>query len=1330
MKKILKILINLFTLKSATLQGSIACFDSTANESKQTLDKFDYVISDEDATKLNYDMLITKIKHKLVEVSKPQDNNLEIAKIDDLITNGKLAITILKEDDSVLNKDEFNHYYGTFKIKVETLKDNDYFTSKSEKIVANLKKIYSLDLSKITFDVSKLNTLNTNQEIITNLKETIDDYFKTEEINNNNFNYAISFVDSEDNPVVTATNKTLNFQIIANDKKLQFVNNVSKIPVSVSKYDLADLNLEPLVLDYISINTQDNFEELIIDYLNTKLQQRFSIANNYFSKSTAELSNTEDFSLGTKTITFRALADNLYFQNQGELQVEINRHSLALNNSDLVNDIDDITSFNSKANLVKQVKDKIVSWYRTSTDVFESDSISEDDISLEFNFENNKLNVDYQIDANNYFEATSGSFVLNNAKISTESLNFEQEFWTVDKILTTYDGINVQWLKQEAKNHFVNGIITTLGFKQQVSNDLKEAIKNSLNNIQVLNPDQTELIEPNQELDVRQYKVAFRLQNNNYLVDNNHNLFFNIDWDSNLKTDLHNLQFAQNQLSVLKLSEIIANFANSLPTKKVSQLIKDEKLIINFFDENDNVVVISPDSADRGNLTMNIQIKPNRYFQATPQQTPIVKSDLQVYTKRLDLGNMHFRSENLNPFFTDEEIISELKSQLISYSEDIDLFSNTNINKDNTEFNIEITGTDINQDPTIKKVNFEITTTNANLALENNTARWIKINKINLANLRIPKLNLNFANNRDLATIQRNVANHVLQHIQQDYSNFNLEHLNSLSRNLHLPEDIIPISVDATFRAGNDNSYFYNDLDNDLNNYLEFKIRIHKLEATDLNWDQLNLDTITSFNSVADLKTEIQRIISEFYLTKTESYQPNLINQEQVKITGFNIINNKLYVDYKILSNTFVDKIQRSLVLNNAQVNLRTFPFAETMDVKWASNEPLSVQSYSIILNAIKEQMATSIINADNFNFDFNPTQKTEFKNMLINSFSDSVVHFQANSDISGLEDLNYHLSQIPNPASQEPTINVNIIHDDNLKADLSSFNLNLNTSKSLDYQLVWSEIRKSLIAHSLENNKINDQELENLIPKLLRIQILVNGNVISNIEEFNNYYGEFQIKIQTLRDNRYFKSEKIITLDKPLLFDVDNTINWESLNISALDSSEDVRLKIKEGLRQYLITNYPDYNFDFDVVISQEPTINPRDKVFNFQLTTSDPKLRFISNDLSITVAKINLEDIVIDAQSETVNKKPEDGDIQEMRNKIKPLLLGKIQEIYPDVNSEHLQNLDITLSLRSKVENRAEYRATNKYIVTINFPEQNLYFYCPDKEFNYDLSYKEHWW
>ena len=258
MKKLLKILINLFTLKSATLQGSIACFDSTANESKRDLnDNFNYVISEKDFTKLNYDMLMTKIKEKLVKLGKPLHNRLKVAKIDSLIKEGKLAITFLDNNNAQLNKKHFNHYYGAFKIKVKTLKDNDYFTS--EKTVDNLKKKYSLDLNDITFDVSNIDVSNSEQDIINHLKKTIANYLQDQKIASNNLAYDITIESIRES---STKKKAFKFNFVPKKNSFLTFDPVNTKTIKIKKNNL-NLPNEDLLDTIVSFNSKANLKDQI-----------------------------------------------------------------------------------------------------------------------------------------------------------------------------------------------------------------------------------------------------------------------------------------------------------------------------------------------------------------------------------------------------------------------------------------------------------------------------------------------------------------------------------------------------------------------------------------------------------------------------------------------------------------------------------------------------------------------------------------------------------------------------------------------------------------------------------------------------------------------------------------------------------------------------------------------------------------------------------------------------------------------------------------------------------------------------------------------------------
>ena len=258
MKKLLKILINLFTLKSATLQGSIACFDSTANESKLTLDNFNYVIDEKDAAKLNYDMLMTKIKEKLVKLGKPVNNNLEVAKIESLLAEGKLAISFLKDDNSVFQKDEFNHYYGNFKIQIKTLEDNDYFTSQST--VDNLKKIYSLNLNDdVTFDVSNIDVSNTDLEIINHLRQTIANYLQDQKIANNNLAYDITIESTTES---STKNKIFTFNFVPKENSFLTFDPVNTKTIEIKK-NILNLPNENLLDEINGFDSKAYLEEQV-----------------------------------------------------------------------------------------------------------------------------------------------------------------------------------------------------------------------------------------------------------------------------------------------------------------------------------------------------------------------------------------------------------------------------------------------------------------------------------------------------------------------------------------------------------------------------------------------------------------------------------------------------------------------------------------------------------------------------------------------------------------------------------------------------------------------------------------------------------------------------------------------------------------------------------------------------------------------------------------------------------------------------------------------------------------------------------------------------------
>ena len=747
---------------------------------KANLNNFNYSINDDDAINLNYASLITNIKQELVTLS-PSSNPLTMAKLNTLINDEhKLAITFLKDDNSILNENDFNHYYGVFKIKVEALGNNAYFKSSQTISKSKNKRIYVLDLNALNLNQSNLNALNTNEEIIMELRTKINNYLQSQQIDDSYFDYALTFENADVN-ADDVTSKNLHFLIRSNNFKLQFLNNATNINVTVAKYNLADLNLNRLEIDFNAINNQDDFKNLIINHLKAKLDESYSsILLDYFNSIT--ISNIENFTPKTKTITTRALADDLYFQNHYDLEVEIVKGVGLVNTNQ--NFLDEIVSYHSKDDLENQIKAKIRNWYvEKISQAGDDDSsfISVNDIDLRFNFENYQLNVDYTVAANSYFQETSGNFVLNHAKINTESFNFDTNFWTTTKILTADDAGNVQWLKQEAKNYFVKAVINRLGFREEVSDELMVAIQSSLNNFLVFDDQDVELSNLNQDLGVLQYKVSFSLQNNNYLVDvdNNLNLFFNLDWDDNLKADLNNLQFAENKMWVFDLFETIAGVESTTPTQKtaheVVKLLKDKKLIIKFRDENNVPITLGADNADiaslSGTIDIEIEINKNRYFKTTPPQTPIVKENLETYVQRLDINNIDFTSKNINALASDEEIISQLKLKLTSYLEDIDLFSvlsRSNINP--LKFDIRITSRTFYDDLGHKVLTFKITTTNRNLHLVN-ALQSITIKKINLADFNIPKLNLEFVDNRDFQTVKNNIFNHILTHTQEDYPN-------------------------------------------------------------------------------------------------------------------------------------------------------------------------------------------------------------------------------------------------------------------------------------------------------------------------------------------------------------------------------------------------------------------------------------------------------------------------------------------------------------------------------------------------------------------------------
>jgi len=1267
---------------------------------------------------LNNQIKSLDIREKLIAFSL-DENKISTPQLNKLLRNHKILANFYDENNNLMVFRPSEKYYGTLKLVLST-KENRFFKGKKTLI---LKSLYNFDFNNVNFDFSNLNTLNYKGLIINEIKSQLNQYLQNHNINYH-FNYRIEI----ENDKLTSKAKNIIIRFISNDEILRFQNNFKNI--QINKFDLSSLNLNQMQLNLNSINNRSDLINALKNHLLSKLRLINSdIELSYLDN--LEFNNINNLVSGSKNIIIHARKIDPYFKNEARINLVLNRVNLNTNTLNL----NDINSFNSKANLEEKIKTKIFNWYLQQNNFSASNIISKNDITLNFSFQENKLLVNFEIIANKYFNEVSGNLALNNAKIDISNLNLSQN---INLFLNVYK--NAGMLIQEAKNHLVTKILNRLDFNSQIKNALRTQLKNSLNQHQLLkfnstNTLITRIASDLTPLDISNYLFKFNLIQNNYIsVENNLiTLNFHLCYDDTKKANLNQFNLNIANIENKNYETIVSNIkselksytlnSNRISNSQLNDLILENKLIINFLNSQNRVLNQNQFNQYHGSFKIAILTNENKYFFNS-------KTFANYYKNiNIDVANFSLFLQNQNVFQSKENIITNIKNQFNAYINN--LYPNYDFDYDVNFINNEtiINAQNIN-------LSFQITSNDDKVVFLNNLVS-VTLQKYDLRELNIEKLVLDISSLNYTETLHEKIKTTVFNKLKSIFPNFEKNYLDNIVWNYLFDNfsSIIPIKYDFSFGARSDNAFFKNST--------SFKIQINKLSKNDLNWIDLNLDEVSSFDSVSNLKTQVKTIIKNFYSAKTIKYKQNLIHKKNIKILSFGISNNKISVSFKINANKYVNEINDTLILRNAKLNLRNLNF----------NEPLNLtlneySNYNLINEFAKKELISRILNSsDNFNFNFDQETKNQFKLMLKSSLINN------DYDLIQINDVNFNVrgsrATINTPTVLTSILNLsgnqyltndlstnnrkiinfqfNLNWNENLKANLNDFDFNLFDTLNLNYESVISELKNSLINFSLSENKIDFNSFNQLINQnKIKIQLINNEDVVLNADQFNNYYGQFKIRIITI-DNQFFANSKTIdNLSKQVFVDLDQ-FDFSQLNLNIFDSDLVVINKIKQTINQYLANNFSLHNPNYDVSILRS-TINQENKNIYLNFTSNDSRFLFNKAIHNFEVQKFNLDNVILEDLNTDFYYNlfnPTTSKDQQILNFLhvytKSMFLKKLKTFNNEINLNHLNQLQFNWNENINLNPASKLK---EFSTQISLLENNLYFYGLNKEFNVVIS------